>query len=326
LKVLVTGGGGFLGSPICRQLAALGHEVIAYQRRPAAHLEAAGIRSEQGDITDPDRLADAAAGCDSVIHTAGKAGVWGDAREYHRVNVLGTDNVITVCRELSIPRLVYTSSPSIVHAGGDVEGGDETLPIAKNFSAPYPATKAEAERKVIAANGDGLSTTALRPHLVWGPGDPHFLPRLVEKASGGTIALPGPDKKVDTIFVENAALAHVMALDELKGQARCAGKSYFVTNREPLPQGEIIRKLLLAVGIDVRVRAVPVGLAKTAAALCESAWKTFGLKAEPPLTRFSVDQLTTAHWFDTSAAECDFGYVPKYSIEQGLKRLHDAGG
>ena len=325
MKILVTGGGGFLGSAVCRQLARLNYEVIAFQRSAATHLESSGIRSVAGDITQREALSAAATGCDAIVHTAGKAGVWGDADEYRRINVGGTDNVIGACQELKIPILVHTSSPSIVHSGGDIGGADESLPIADHFTAPYPETKAEAERRVIAANSDRLKTTALRPHLIWGPGDPHILPRLAEKARGGTLALPGPDKIIDTIFVENAALAHVKALQELAASARCAGKAYFVTNNEPMPQGEIIRKLLAAIGIDVRIRAVPAGVAKTAGALCETAWRIFGLKSEPPVTRFSVEQLATEHWFDTSAAKADFGYRPVISIEEGLKRLREAG-
>lgn len=325
MKILVTGGGGFLGSSICRQLAILDHEVIAFQRSPAEHLEAAGIRSARGDITNMEQLSAAALGAQAIIHTAGKAGVWGDPEDYRRINVTGTTNVIETCKTLAIPILVHTSSPSIVHTGGDISGADESLPIADHFSAPYPATKAEAEKRVTAANSSGLKTVSLRPHLIWGPGDPHILPRLAAKASGGTLALPGPDKIIDTIFVENAAQAHVNALQELAGPARCAGKAYFVTNNEPMPQGEIIRKLLAAIGIDVKIRAIPAGLAKTAGALCETAWRTFGLKSEPPVTRFSVEQLATAHWYDTSAAERDFGYTPKISIAEGLELLSSAG-
>jgi len=325
LRILVTGGGGFLGSSICRQLALLGHEVLAFQRSLAIHLEAHGVRPVAGDITDLDGLNTAARGCQAVIHTAGKAGVWGDPEEYRRINVGGTANVIASCRQNDIPVLVYTSSPSVVHSGGDISGADESLPIASHFTAPYPESKAEAEKLVSAANSDELQTVSLRPHLIWGPGDPHILPRLAAKARGGSLALPGPEKLIDTIFVENAALAHVNALQELSGPARCAGKAYFVTNNEPMPQGEIIGKLLAAIGINVRIRAVPVNLAKGAGAICETAWRIMGLKSEPPVTRFSVEQLATAHWFDTRAAERDFGYRPTISIEQGLEHLRKQG-
>lgn len=325
MKILVTGGGGFLGSAVCRQLAGRGHEVVAFQRSPADHLQEHGVVPVQGSITDYPALLEASANCDAMVHTAGKAGIWGDADDFRAVNVDGTANAIRACRERGIRYLVHTSSPSVVHAGGDIEGADESLPLARHFPAPYPETKAAAERLVTEASGDGLGTTALRPHLIWGPGDPHILPRLLDKARGGRLALPAPDKVIDTVFVENAALAHVMALEELMASARCAGKAYFVTNNEPLPQGEIIGKLLAALGVEVKIRAVPAGVARAAGALCERAWKSFGLKGEPPLTRFSVEQLATAHWYDTSAAERDFGYRPTVSIAEGLAILKEKG-
>jgi nucleoside-diphosphate-sugar epimerase len=220
---------------------------------------------------------------------------------------------------------VHTSSPSIVHSGGDIEGADESLPIAEHFTAPYPATKALAEKMVIASNKEGLKTVALRPHLIWGPGDPHILPRLAAKVKRGRLALPGPDKLIDTVYIENAAQAHVMALEELIDSAKCAGKAYFVTNNEPLPQGEIIQRLLAAIGIEVIIKSLPTGLAMTAGALCEYSWRFLPLAGEPPVTRFAVEQLGTAHWFDTTAAERDFGYQPKLSIDEGLAELKKFG-
>ena len=325
MKILVTGGGGFLGSAVCRQLAAGGHDVVALQRRPATHLEPFGVLSVEADISDADMVLRAAQGCGAIVHTAGKAGIWGEPEAYRRVNVDGTANVLRACTEQGIPILVHTSSPSVVHAGGDIEGGDESLPLADHFSAPYPETKAQAERLVTQANGDTLRTVSLRPHLIWGPGDPHILPRLLDKAKGGSLALPAPHKVIDTVFVENAALAHVLALNELFEAGRCAGKAYFVTNHEPLPQGEIIRRLLAALGVEVKIRAVPASVAMAAGALAESTWRLLRLGSEPPLTRFSVEQLATAHWFDPSAAERDFGYTPKYSIHEALEILAREG-
>ena len=323
-SVLVTGGGGFLGSAICRQLADLGCRVTAFQRSESAHLRPHGIQSFEGDLADLNALRTAAAGCSAIVHTAGKAGIWGDRADYRRVNVEGTDNVIRVCRELGIGILVHTSSPSIVHGGGDLGGVDESQPVAERFSAPYPASKAAAERSVLAANCESLRTVALRPHLIWGPGDPHILPRLAARAKRGTLALPGPDKIVDTIFVENAARAHVLALQELAGAGRCAGQPYFVTNNEPMPQGEIISRLLAAIGLEVRIRAMPVRLGLAAGAVCEFLWRTLRLPSEPPVTRFAVEQLATAHWFDTTAAARDFGYRPTVTIAEGLERLKSA--
>jgi len=321
MKILVTGGGGFLGTAICRQLTSLGHAVTAFQRSAAPELAKMGVSVLQGDVCDKQALSAAANGCDAIIHTAGKAGIWGDAEVYERINVGGTTAVIEVCRTLGIPILVHTSSPSIVHGNGDIEGGDESLPLASRFLAPYPATKAEAETRILAANSTTLKTTALRPHLIWGPGDPHILPRLAARVRNGRLALPGADKKIDTVYVDNAASAHVDALLDLAGAAKSAGNAYFISNDEPLPQGEIIRRLLAAIGVKAEIRPVPAALARAAGAFCESAWRLLRLKSEPPITRFSADQLSTAHWFDISAARRDLSYLPKISIEQGLKRL-----
>jgi 2-alkyl-3-oxoalkanoate reductase len=321
MKILVTGGGGFLGSAICRRLLQRGDEVVAFQRGAAAELRNIGVHIHRGDISDAAALFDAARGCSAVIHTAAKAGIWGVAADYQRCNVAGTQNVLAICRNLAIHYLVHTSSPSIVHGDADIEGGDESLPISSHFLSPYPATKAQAERLVLAANDGAVKTTALRPHLVWGPGDPHILPRLAARVRRGRLALPGVNKLIDTVFVENAALAHVLALSELQGRARCAGKAYFISNDEPLPQGEIIQRLLGTIGISVTIRPVPAWLARTAGTLCETAWPLLGLKSEPPVTRFTANQLTTAHWYDISAAKRDMAYRPEFTIAQGLDAL-----
>lgn len=324
MKILVTGGGGFLGTAICRRLRHLGYDVVAFQRGGAQHLLSGGVHVHSGDICDQQALRDAAQGCEAIIHTAGKAGIWGPAEEYERININGTQTVIGICRECAIPRLIYTSSPSVVHGGDDIEGGDESLPLQTRFLSPYPATKARAEQMVLAANSAGLKTAALRPHLIWGPGDPHILPRLAAKVRRGVLALPGVNKRVDTVFVDNAAQAHIDALHELSAAAKCAGKVYFISNDEPLPQGEIIGRLLAASGIAAEIRPVPIFAARWAAAVCETAWRVFGLASEPPLTRFSVDQLCTAHWYDISAAKRDLAYRPAVSIAEGLSKLQQS--
>ncbi len=324
MKVLVTGGGGFLGSAISRQLLARGDEVIALQRRAADVLAERGAEIVQGDICDLPLLLATAKGCDAIIHTAGKAGVWGNYADYHRINVLGTEQVIQTCRKLAIPILVHTSSPSITHCGKDIEGEDESGPVATRFLSPYPATKAAAEKLVLEANGPQLLTTALRPHLIWGPDDPHIIPHLVSSVRNGKLALPGADKVIDTVFVENAARAHVLALDELRGSARCAGKPYYISNDQPMRQDEIIPLLLDAIGIQAEVRPISPRLARTAGAVCETLWKLLRLESEPPITRFTADQLSTSHWYDIGAAKRDFNYHAEISIAEGLELLRNS--
>lgn len=324
MKVLVTGGGGFLGAAICRQLQAQGDEPIALQRSESPALDKLGIPLRRGDIRRPEDVQAAAAGCAAVIHTAGKAGAWGDPAVYHAINVVGTQNVIDACRTLNISRLVFTSSPSVVHGGGDIEGGDESLPYAHHYAAPYPHSKAIAEQKVMAASNSGLSTVSLRPHLVWGPGDNQLLPRLLQRARQGTLKLPGADKCIDTVYIDNAARAHLLALTALDKNPACHGNTYFISNGEPWPQAKIISALLAAVGVDARIKAIPSAAAGLVGALAEGWWRLSRRSDEPPLTRWSAQQLSTAHWYDISAAREDLGYQPLVSMREGLDRLRAA--
>ncbi|MGA9573001.1 MAG: NAD-dependent epimerase/dehydratase family protein [Lysobacterales bacterium] len=322
MKVLVTGGGGFLGSAVCRQLLARGDQVIAYQRSAADELEKAGIMVVRGDINDVPLLNVSMRGVDAVIHTAAKAGLSVNYDDFYSANVSGTDCVLKACLNNGISKLVFTSSPSVVHDDGDIEGGDESLPYPATYSSPYPQTKAESERMVMAANGPELNTVALRPHLIWGPGDNHLLPNLLERAKRGKLMLPGPDKLIDSVYIDNAAHAHLLALDKLDSDPqRVGGKTYFISNGEPVSQGYIIGGLLKAAGVAVDIRAIPPRLAIAAGTLIETGWKLFRIKSDPPLTRWSAIHLSTAHWFDISAAKQDLGYEPQIGTTEGLAIL-----
>ena len=322
MKVLVTGGGGFLGSAICRQLLARGDQVIAYQRSAADELKKAGLQVVQGDITDAALLKTASQGADAIIHTAAKAGLSVNYDDYFAPNVTGTQNVLKVCHSNGIRKLVFSSSPSVTHSNGDIEGGNETLPYPETYNSPYPQTKALAEQMVMAANCPELHTVSLRPHLIWGPGDNHLLPKLLERAKHGKLKLPGPDKLIDSVYIDNAARAHLLALDKLESHPETVGgKTYFISNDEPVTQSRIIGGLLEAAGVTVDIQAISPRLAIAAGTLLETGWKLFGLKSEPPLTRWSAEHLSTAHWYDISAAKRDLGYTAEISIEEGLKRL-----
>jgi len=321
VKTLVTGGGGFLGQAVVRGLLQRGHEVRVLNRSSYPALAALGVDCRRGDLADAEAVRSACRGCDAVVHVGAKAGAGLYWPDFDRANVSGTRNVLAACRAEAVGMLVHTSSPSVAHAGGDIEGGDESLPYPSHFPAPYPATKAEAERRVLAANGADLKTVALRPHLIWGPGDNHLLPRLIERNRAGRLRLPAPEKLIDTVYIDNAAEAHLLALDDLAGPARSAGKPYFISNGEPLPVAEIMRRLLEAVGETPRIGRVPLALAKTAAAVIEPIWRGLRLKSDPPISRFMVEQLSTAHWFDLGAAQRDLGYSPRVSIDAGLRRL-----
>ena len=324
MKVLVTGGAGFLGMALCRGLLERGHEVTSFQRHRSPELDALGVRQQLGDLADTEAVRKAFGGQDAIFHNAAKAGAWGSFDSYHRPNVLGTNNVLAACRAHDIGRLVYTSTPSVTHrATNPVQGGTaETVPYGEHFKAPYATTKTIAEKAVLAANDANLATVALRPRLIWGVGDNQLLPRLVERAKAGRLRLiAGGHNKIDTTYIDNAAQAHFDAFAALAPGAACAGKAYFISNGEPKPSREIVNDLLRAVDAPSVEKELPFAAAYAIGAVCEAAWHLLPLKGEPPLTRFLAEQLSTTHWYDMAPATRDFGYVPKVSIAEGLSRL-----
>ena len=322
MKALVTGGGGFLGQAIVRGLLKHGAGIRSFSRHEHDELRALGIEQLRGDLADPAAVASAAQGCDVVFHVAAKPGVWGDYEDYHRPNVTGTQNVIAACRRHGVRRLVHTSSPSVVFDGRDMEGVDESAPYPDRFEAHYPRTKALAEQLVRAANDAQLATVSLRPHLIWGPGDNHLLPRLVARAKAGELGRIGSRPNlIDTVYVDNAADAHLLAAERLFPGSPIGGKVYFISQGEPVPLWEMVNRLLHAAGAPSVTRAIPTGLAMALAWGYETAHRLAGNPREPRLTRFVVRELSTAHWFDISAARRDLGYAPGISIAEGLERL-----
>ena len=320
MKAVVTGGSGFLGGAIIRQLQARGDEVTCYSRR-----DVPGLRCVRGDVADAESVAGAIEGADTVFHVASKVGVWGPHAEYHRTNVQGTENVIAACRRHNVPRLVYTSTPSVVFHGQGMEGVDESAPYAESFLTPYQETKAAAEQAVLKANDEKLSTVALRPHLIWGPGDNHLIPRLVERARAGKVKLVGDGRsKVDSVYVDNAAQAHLLAADRLAPGAAPAGKAYFISNGEPAPIADLLNSILAAAGVPPVEKHVSPRAAYAVGWLLEMTYRLFGIRKEPMMTRFVARQMSTPHWFDLSAARRDLDYVPAVSLEEGFSRLRDS--
>ena len=329
MKILVTGGGGFLGQALCRGLVQRGHEVSSFNRGHYPALDALGVRQLQGDLAECEAVSAACAGMDAVFHNAAKAGAWGSYDSYHRANVVGTDNVIAGCRTHAIGRLVYTSSPSVTHrAHHPVAGGNaDNVPYGEHFKAPYASTKMLAEKAVLAANDDALATVALRPRLIWGPGDNQLLPRLVERANAGRLRFVGDGNNViDTTYIDNAAQAHFDAFDHLGPGTACAGRAYFISNGEPKTVRETINGLLRAAGAPEVDKTIPFGVAYAVGAACEAAWTLLRLRGEPPMTRFLAEQLSTTHWYDMAPAERDFGYRPRVSFHDGLIQLKHSSG
>lgn len=322
MRALVTGGGGFLGGAIVRRLVDRGDSVRSLARGDYPELRALGVETIRGDVADLGAVARAVDGCDVVFHVAAKAGIWGPRAEFHRANVEGTRAVLDACRSRGVAKLVYTSSPSVVHGGGDQEGVDESAPYPARFDSPYPETKAEAERMVLGADGDGLSTVALRPHLIWGPGDNHLVPRIIARAKAGRLRRVGDrPNRVDSTYIDDAAEAHLLAADRLGPGSIVAGRAFFLSQGEPWPLWDLVNGILNAAHLPPVTRSVSPAVARMAGAVLEVAHRALRLPGEPIMTRFLARQLSTAHWFDISAARRDLGYRPSVSIEEGLRRL-----
>ena len=322
MKALVTGGGGYLGGAIVRALLARGDTVCSLQRGNYPWLDHTGARSYTGDINDIDTLVRASAGCDAIFHAAGKTGVWGDYPDYYRANVAGTITVIHACLENRIPRLIYTSSPSVIFSGADEAGVDESMPYPDHYYNHYQWTKMLAEQKVLAANSAELATVALRPHLIWGPGDPHLIGRILKRATSGRLRLVKGKNLVDTTYIDNAAAAQLLAADALHAGAPCAGKAYFISNGEPRVLNELINDILAAYRLPPVTKTITPAQAYTLGGVSELVYTVGRIKREPLMTRFVAKQLSCAHWYDISAAQRDFGYTPTVSIAEGLYRLN----
>jgi len=325
MKVLVTGGGGFLGGAIVRMLRERGDEVRSFSRGVYPALTALGVEQVSGMLEDADAVDAAARGCDLVFHVAAKAGIWGSYQDFYQANVVGTGHVIASCLKNRAGKLVYTSSPSVVFDGSDVEGGNESLPYPDFYEAYYPATKALAEQMVLAANSPELAVTALRPHLIWGPGDNHLVPRIITRGRAGKLRRIGSrPNMVDTVYVDNAARAHLQAADALQPGSNVAGNCYFISNNEPLPLWDMVNRILDAASVPPVTRSISPKLAFAIGCICEGLWSLLRLSGDPPMTRFVAHELASAHWFDTSAACRDFGYTPEISIAEGLRRLRQS--
>ena len=321
-KVLVTGGGGFLGRHIVNQLLEKGDQVAVYQRSSHQDLVDRGVTVHCGSLDDIDKLTEACRGVDLVFHVAAKAGVWGPVKEYYSINVTGTKNIVQACLKAGVKKLVHTSSPSVAFGIEAIENGDESLPYPDKYLTAYPETKAEAERYVLAHNSPELATCALRPHLIWGPGDNHLIPRLVEAHRAGKLMQVGDGTNlVDITYVENGAKAHIQAADKLEYGSPVAGKAYFIGDADPVNLWDWINDMLKTLNEAPISKEISYNKARKAGAVLEVIYSCLPFLGEPKMTRFVAAQLSKSHYFKRDNAIKDFGYKPDISNEEGLKRL-----
>lgn len=322
MKALVVGGGGFVGSAIVRQLVDTGIEVGVFGRNHYPHLEELAVRQFQGDMLDSDLLIRAMQGYDTVFHVAAKAGIWGAKNEFEQTNVIGTRNVLGACFASSVQSLIYTSTPSVVFNRRDLAGVDESIPYAARFLCYYASSKAMAEQMVLAANSEVLKTCAIRPHLVWGPGDPHLIPRLVERGKRQQLKIVGNGNNlVDITYIDNVADAHILAAENLNSSATASGNAYFISQGEPVNLWNWINNLFLRLGIEPVRKKIGFETAYAVGTLLEGIHLWFGMEKEPRMTRFLAEQLAKSHWFTINRARRDLGYVPRISTSEGLERV-----
>lgn len=323
MKALVTGAGGFLGFEIARQLVARGDTVRGLSRKSYPELDQLGVESVQADVREAEKVCAALKGIDVVFHTAAVAGIWGPWEHFHSINTVGTENVIAGCVAQGVTKLVLSSSPSVTFAGDDQNGVDESAPYPDSWLCHYPHSKALAEQAVLEANGrDGLLTCALRPHLIWGPRDPHLIPRLIDRARRGRLRQIGDGTNlIDMVYVENAAMAHLLAADHLAQDAHVCGKAYFISQGEPVNCWQWINEILELAGLPPLEKKISLAAAWRLGSVLESTYRFLRIRREPPMTRFLATQLATSHYFDIRAAGRDFGYVPTVSADEGMRRL-----
>ncbi len=275
-----------------------------------------------GDVRDADAVRAAAAGCDAVVHLAAKVGVVGVWDDYRSINVDGTANVLAAARDAGVGRFVHVSSPSVAHGGEALVGAGAEPPVLGRRRAHYAESKAIAEGLAVAASSAEVAVVAIRPHLVWGPGDTQLVGRIVERARAGRLALVAGGKAlVDTTYIDNAVSALVAAIDSVGPDAACAGRAYVIANGEPRPIRDLVAGICAAAGVEFAPRDVPLAAATRLGTLVERAWPLLRRTDEPPLTRFLAEQLGTAHWFDPRPAARDLGWAPTVTIDDGLRRL-----
>ena len=322
MNVLVTGGGGFLGSHLAHRLLEMGQRVSVLGRHQYPDLDD-NIVQIRADLRDTKAISEACRNQDSVFHAGALPGIWGPKNDFYQINVEGTRNVIKGCLEQGVRKLVFTSSPSVVHDHADMEGVNESAPYPSHYLADYPQSKAQAEQDVTTANGrQGLLTVSLRPHLIWGPGDPHLVPRIITKAKRGQLVRVGEGTNlVDLIYIDNAVEGHIRAWQTLEPGSPAAGQCYFLSDGEPVVLWSWINRLLTSLSIPPVTKSISYGMARNLGWFLEGIYRVFGFSGEPRMTRFLASQLATSHYFDISRARRDLNYKPVVSPEEGMKRL-----
>ena len=317
----MTGTGSLLLGGVASELLRRGDEVVCLQRRPAAFTGHQKAHEVLADICNTDAVALAAKGCDAIIHGAARVGVVGSQKEFYDTNVHGTENILRAAEQQSISRLVFVSTPSVAHTGASLVGAPAGQAEIGRSRSYYAESKAIAERTVLNARNSQLAVVAIRPHLVWGPGDTQLVGRIVERAKSGRLAVVGTGNAlVDSTYIDNAISAHIAALDALHIGSACDGKAYVVSNGEPRTVNELMRSMCESAGVPFEPRHLSLTLGIRLGSLVERLWPLMQ-SSEPPITRFIAEQLGTAHWFDQRVVHNDLKWAPSVTLDEGFKQL-----
>jgi nucleoside-diphosphate-sugar epimerase len=322
MNALVTGGGGFIGSALIYELLQRGFKVSSFSRSDYPDLRSKGVEVKRGNLSDSKVVSDACEGIDIIFHVASKTGFWGTYQEYYKTNVIGTQNIVSACRDKNIKWLIYTSSASVVFDGNDIKWGNESLPYPSRPISYYTGTKAEAEKYVLTANSSTLKTIALRPHIVIGPGDNHLIPRILERAKAGKLRQIGNGRNmVDISYIDNVVEAHMAAVKSLMHNPDVSGKPYFISNGEPVVLWDFMNLILERAGVKLVRKRIPSALAFLLSGLEETLFNIFLIQKEPLLTSFLVHELSRSHYFDISAARKYLDYSPSVSNLESLDKM-----
>lgn len=323
MRVLVTGGGGFLGFEICKALHNYGHAAINFSRNHYEKLDSIDVKTIKGSLTNMQDIEEALINIDAVIHTAAIAGVWGKKEDFYNTNYLGTKNLVDSCLKLNIKYFINTSSPSVVFGKDDILNGDESLEYPNKYLTHYAKTKAMAENYVLDNCSESFLAVSLRPHLIFGEDDPHIIPRLVESSKKGRLKIVGSGENlVDVIHVTNAAKAHVDALNSLVLNISISKNCYFIGQEAPVNLWTFINKILVAKKQEPVVDSISFKKAYYLGLVLEIIYKMLGInKPEPPMTRFIATQLGKNHYFSHTKASRDFNYSIGIQIDEAIRQL-----
>lgn len=317
MKVLVTGGTSLLGGAVAHRLRDRGDEVSLLQRRPGP----VGFAARLGDIADPAVVTSAVAGVEAIVHIAARVGVTGPWSEFEKTNVTGTANVIAAAKAEGVGRFIYVSSPSVAHAGKSLVGAAAEPATPEAVHGNYARSKAQAEVLALATSTDSFPVVALRPHLIWGPGDTQLVGRIVSRAREGRLAIVGTGAAlIDSTYIDNAADAIVAGLDRAPA---LGGQAFVISNGQPRPVRELINRIVMAAGLELPTVRVPYAIARAGGFAAEKVWDRTEREDDPPMTRFLAEQLATAHWFDQRATRRALQWEPAVSLDEGFARLRE---